>query len=76
MQDLSSHMSERQYLSRREVAEEYGFSKRFLEALASAGRGPAMIRATARKVLYRRTDVEAWLDSLRVEPHSISPNQK
>ena len=62
----------RQYLTRREVAEEYGFSKRFLEALAAAGRGPALIKATARKVLYRRVDVEAWLDSLRVEPKSSS----
>jgi predicted DNA-binding transcriptional regulator AlpA len=76
MQYIPTQMSERQYLSRREVAEEYGFSKRFLEALASAGRGPAMIRATARKVLYRRIDVEAWLESLRVEPKSISPDKK
>lgn len=66
----------RPYLSRREVAEEYGFSKRLLETLASAGRGPAMIKATARKIFYRRIDVEAWLDSLRVEPKSISPDQK
>lgn len=35
------------------------------------GRGPAYIK-TGRLVLYRRSDLDAWLDANRVDPKAAS----
>nr|WP_233252597.1 helix-turn-helix domain-containing protein [Maritimibacter sp. 55A14] len=45
----------------------YGISKRFLEIAATKGEGPPFVRI-GRSVKYRRADIEAWIDSCRVDP--------
>jgi predicted DNA-binding transcriptional regulator AlpA len=53
-------------LTRREVAEEYGLSHRWLEVAACRGEGPPMVRITPRMIRYRVSDVENWIASLVV----------
>lgn len=50
-------------LSRVEVAERFGISRRFLEQAAHRGEGPCIIRI-GRSVRYRVSDIENWIDSL------------
>ena len=42
-------------------------SKSFLDKLRVSGGGPEFIRLGARKVLYRKQDLEAWMRSRRFE---------
>ena len=49
-------------LSRAEVEEEFGVSKRFLERAAANGDGPPRIYL-GRSVRYRRSDLRAWIES-------------
>lgn len=48
-------------LSRAEVEERFGISKRFLELAAVRGEGPAIVRL-GRLVRYRVSDLKAWID--------------
>ena len=48
-------------LSRDEVEEEFGITRRWLEIAAWRGDGPPMIRLSSRCVRYRRPDIERWL---------------
>lgn len=50
-------------LSRDEVAETYGISKRFLETSAMRGEGPPMVRLGHRTVRYRVFDIETWIEA-------------
>lgn len=52
-------------LTRNEVEERYGISKRFLELAVSRGGGPPTIRIGPRTVRYLSGDIEAWIDALR-----------
>lgn len=49
-------------LSRAEVEEQFGISKRFLEISAMRGRGPKRVMV-GRLVRYRVADIRAWIDS-------------
>jgi len=50
-------------LTRREVCQQYRMSLPWLSALGARGEGPTMLRLGKKKILYRRTDVEAWLEA-------------
>lgn len=50
-----------QLLSRSEIHEEFGISRRWLELAALSGEGPPYIRISARMVRYQRSVLEAWL---------------
>ena len=49
-------------LSRDEVEELYGISRRFLETVAQRGTGPCIIRV-GRLVRYRPRDIERWIEA-------------
>lgn len=52
----------------KEAAEYCGYkSTRSFIRMRNAGKGPAYIR-TPGKVLYRESDLDAWLDAHRIEP--------
>lgn len=55
-------------LTRREVCQQYRMSLPWLSLIGTRGEGPAMFRLGRKKILYRRADVEAWL-----EAHSTAP---
>ena len=55
------------YLTRKQVSEIYNLSVSFLERAARSG-ALNPIRLSARKLLYKSSDVEAWLDSHISEP--------
>jgi len=50
-------------LTRTEVAEIFGLSKRWLEVAACQGEGPPIVRITPRMVRYRFADIEAWIEA-------------
>lgn len=52
----------RRLLSRNEVEETYGISRRFLEISASNGAGPRFVRV-GRLVRYRVADIETWIEA-------------
>jgi predicted DNA-binding transcriptional regulator AlpA len=56
-------------LSRDEVEQEYGLSRRWLELAAVSGNGPPYLKISRRMVRYRRDQLETWLDS-RAKNHS------
>jgi predicted DNA-binding transcriptional regulator AlpA len=49
-------------LSRDEVQERFGISKRFLEIAAARGAGPRIVRF-GRSVRYRVADVQEWIEA-------------
>lgn len=49
-------------LSRNEVQERFGITKRFLETSAARGEGPRMVRV-GRLVRYRSQDISSWIDA-------------
>ena len=53
-------------LSRKEVAEEYGLSVKFLERAAWVGDGPTMVKLGHRSVRYRRADIVSYIALRRV----------
>lgn len=61
-------MSERlsDYLTPRQLADEFGLVAGTLANLRYKGGGPVFVRA-GRRILYKRSDVIAWLDSNRFE---------
>ena len=55
------------YLTSREVRDQYRLSIAFLSQLRCRGEGPRFTRLGVRKVLYLRSDVQAWLESHAIE---------
>jgi len=53
-------------LSRDDVADRFGISRRWLELAAHKGEGPPMVKISRRMVRYRAADIEAWLQARRV----------
>ena len=51
-------------LTTREVAREYRLTKSSLEKWRVAGIGPCHLKLS-RRVMYRRSDIERWLDENR-----------
>jgi predicted DNA-binding transcriptional regulator AlpA len=60
---VSSHSTLREVSSRAQLADYVGIATQTLARWATEGKGPKFVRAGGR-VLYRRDDVTAWLDSL------------
>ncbi len=62
------HPSEftKRLLSRDDIENEYGITRRWLELAAHRGDGPPMRKITARMVRYERNEFDAWLTSCRV----------
>ncbi len=58
-------------LSRTEVEAQFGIPKRFLETAVARGDGPPLVRV-GRLVRYKTTDIETWIDSVRVAPSSAA----
>ena len=56
----------KQLLSRNDIENEYGLSRRWLEIAAWRGDGPPMRRITSRMIRYERGELEQWLASRRV----------
>jgi hypothetical protein len=48
------------------LAQEWETTEAALAQLRSRGRGPKFIRAGARRILYRRSDIRAFLDARTV----------
>ena len=55
-------------LTRREVAERFGITKRYLEIAATQGTGPPMVKM-GRLVRYRASDINRWIDRLTLQQH-------
>lgn len=51
---------EKRYLTRKETAELFGLSPKWLANLSSQGKGPRYLKL-GRKVLYRARDIEEWI---------------
>lgn len=64
---MAQHEPDR-LLSRTEVEEMFGISKRYLEIAATRGQGPCIIRF-GRTVRYRIKDVRSWIEQC-AEPHT------
>jgi len=60
------------YLTSREIKEQYRLSRPFLSLMRCTGKGPRFMRLGARKVLYLRADVEAWIQAHAVETEQAS----
>ena len=61
---VASQVAGAEYLSTAEAAEFIGLAVGTLELWRSRGEGPAHVRL-GRRVVYRKADVEAWLDANR-----------
>ena len=68
---LKSQPAERQTLRPPEVEAVYGIGINHLQKLRMSGDGPAYCKPTHRMVLYRRSDIEAWLEQCRVTSTSV-----
>lgn len=64
------------FLVVKEAAKFLHCSKSFLDKLRVTGGGPEFVRLGARKVLYRRVDLENWARSRRFENTSQYPGAK
>lgn len=54
-------------MTRSDVQETFGISKRFLEMAAFRGDGPPYVKI-GRLVRYRPDDLQAWIDDQRIDP--------
>jgi hypothetical protein len=61
----------REFWRTEELARRLRVSDRWLELLRRRHEGPAFIRLTRKRVVYRREDVEEWLAARRQEPRSV-----
>jgi len=60
-EEIKTIMNPNQLLSRAEVHEEFGISRRWLELAALSGEGPPYVRVSNRMVRYQRSALEAWI---------------
>ena len=65
-------LSEDKLLSRNEVEDRFGITKRFLEIAAVRGDGPRMTKV-GRRVLYQVRDLRDWIDARKVASTSEVP---
>lgn len=59
-------------MTRAEVEERFGISRRHLEQLAYQGGGPTMVKIGNRGVRYRPQDVRDWIEA-RTVAHTSAP---
>lgn len=57
-----------QLLNRKEAANYVRRTPGALAQMAYLGRGPRYLRPTTKTVLYRRSDLDAWLNASLVDP--------
>lgn len=57
------------YLTPEQVEEDYHFPTRTQERRRSDGSGPRYVRL-GRRILYRRSDIEAWLAARTFKSHA------
>jgi hypothetical protein len=57
-----------QLMSRKEAADYVRRTPGALAQMAYLGRGPKYLRPTTKSVLYRRSDLDAWLDASLIDP--------
>lgn len=50
------------FMTPEQVSEWTGLSEAALAQLRYSGKGPIFLKPTAKRVLYRQRDVEAWID--------------
>jgi predicted DNA-binding transcriptional regulator AlpA len=60
-EEIKTITNPNQLLSRTEVHEEFGISRRWLELAALSGEGPPYVRVSNRMVRYQRSVLEAWI---------------
>jgi excisionase family DNA binding protein len=53
------------YLSTRQAASYLSLSPSWLEKLRIHGTGPIFYKVSARRILYKRSDLEAWVEDHR-----------
>jgi predicted DNA-binding transcriptional regulator AlpA len=58
---------ERRYLTTKQAAELLVISPATLDTWRSRGGGPTYIKASTRRILYDRRDLEAWLEARKLE---------
>jgi predicted DNA-binding transcriptional regulator AlpA len=58
--------AKKRLLSRDDIENEFGLSRRWLELAALRGDGPPMRKISARMVRYERAEFESWLEARRV----------
>lgn len=51
------------YFPERELHERYGIPARTAQRWRVTGDGPPWVRIGARRIMYRKRDVEAWLEA-------------
>ena len=56
-------------LTRNEVEDVFGISRRFLEVAAARGEGPVLVKI-GRAVRYRWSDIVSWIDDCAIDPKS------
>ena len=59
-------------MSVEELAEYLGENKRTIYRYIQSGEGPRYIRLTAKNIKFDKADVDAWLESKKVEPKKRS----
>jgi hypothetical protein len=57
--------NDQRYLSTRDAAAHINLGKSTLERMRIEGNGPTFIRATAKRVVYRLEDLDAYLEERR-----------
>ena len=63
MANTKEHSAESPLLNVSEAAAFLRVSARTLQSFNQKGGGPARVQLAPRRVAYRRTDLEAWLDA-------------
>ena len=63
-------------MSVEELADYLGESKRTIYRYLQSGDCPRYIRLTARNIKFDKGDVDAWLESKKVDPHRASDEMK
>jgi excisionase family DNA binding protein len=61
------------YFTTEQAAEHTGLSKSYFEKLRVRGDGPAYYKVSARRVLYKRAELEAWMATHRRHATSEAP---
>lgn len=60
--------SNKTFLSTPQAAHHLGYSSSTLEHWRSAGKGPDFVRMSPRKIYYRISDLDNWIESRVIAP--------
>ena len=71
MARLGPMLEKPEYLTPRDLEHHYGLARPWQRRARRLKSGPPYSRAGYKTVLYRRTDVEAWLSERRVESSQV-----